>query len=106
MTMTADGTVTGATEKKMAGFVVKTVGAKEASPADTLYDFTLVKKAHLALQAKGWQRLPRPETDRARLRYLDRVKRRPGLLQFLRKSNTNKRVNREDLNAQGEAKRR
>lgn len=52
--MTADGTVTGDTEKKMTGFDLKTVGAKEVSPADTLYDFALVKKAHLALQAKGW----------------------------------------------------
>jgi hypothetical protein len=54
-TMTADGAVTGDTEKKMTGFVLKTVGAKEALPADKLYDFALVKKAPLALQGKGWQ---------------------------------------------------
>ena len=53
--MTPGGTVTSDTEKKMTGVVLKTVGAKEASPADTLYDFALVKKAHLAFQAKGWQ---------------------------------------------------
>ena len=51
----ADGTVTGDTEKKMTGFILKIAGVKDAPPADKLYDFSLVRKAHLALQAKGWQ---------------------------------------------------
>jgi len=54
-TMTVDGTVSGEVEKKMTGYVLKTAGVKEAPPADKLYDFALVKKAHLALQAKGWR---------------------------------------------------
>lgn len=53
-TLTADGTVTGDAEKKMTGMVVKIAGVKETPPADKLYDFSLVRKAHLALQAKGW----------------------------------------------------
>ena len=54
-TLTSDGTVTGATEKKMTAMVLKIAGVKEAPPADRLYDFSLVKKAHAALQAKGWR---------------------------------------------------
>ena len=54
-TLTADGTVTGDTEKKMTGFILKIAGVKDAPPTDKLYDFSLVRKAHLALQAKGWQ---------------------------------------------------
>lgn len=57
-TLTADGTVSGEVEKKMTGFVLKTAGAKEAPPPERLYDFTLVKKAHLALQAKAWHPAP------------------------------------------------
>jgi NitT/TauT family transport system substrate-binding protein len=54
-TLTSDGTVTGETEKRMTAMVLKIAGAKEAPPTDKLYDFSLVKKAHAALQAKGWQ---------------------------------------------------
>jgi len=57
-TMTADGTVSGEVEKKMTGFVLKTAGAKDVPPADKLYDFTLVKKAYAALQARGWHPAP------------------------------------------------
>jgi ABC-type nitrate/sulfonate/bicarbonate transport system substrate-binding protein len=57
-TMTVDGTVSGEVEKKMTSFVLKTAGAKDAPPADKLYDFTLVKKAYAALQAKGWHPAP------------------------------------------------
>lgn len=58
-TLTPDGTVSGETERKMTGFVLKTAGAKEAPPPpEKLYDFALVKKAHLALQAKGWHAVP------------------------------------------------
>jgi hypothetical protein len=54
-TLTNDGTVTGETQKKMTSMVLKIAGAKEAPPTDKLYDFSLVKRAHAALQAKGWQ---------------------------------------------------
>jgi len=54
-TMTIDGTVSGETEKKMTGMVLKIAGVKEAPLPDRLYDFSLVKKAHATLQAKGWQ---------------------------------------------------
>lgn len=57
-TLTPDGTVTGDTEKKMTGFLLKTAGAKEAPAPEKLYDFALVKKAHLALQARGWHPVP------------------------------------------------
>jgi NitT/TauT family transport system substrate-binding protein len=54
-TLTIDGTVSGESEKKMTAMVLKIAGVKEAPPTDKLYDFSLVKKAHLALRAKGWQ---------------------------------------------------
>jgi NitT/TauT family transport system substrate-binding protein len=57
-TMTSDGTVLGEAEKKMTGMVLKIAGVKDAPPPDKLYDFSLVRKAHGALQAKGWQPLP------------------------------------------------
>ena len=57
-TLTHDGTVSGDAEKKMTVMVLKIAGAKEAPPADKLYDFSLVRKAHASLQAKGWHPLP------------------------------------------------
>jgi ABC-type nitrate/sulfonate/bicarbonate transport system substrate-binding protein len=54
-TLTNDGTVTGEVERKMTAMVAKIAAAKETPAADKLYDFTLVKKAHAVLQAKGWQ---------------------------------------------------
>jgi NitT/TauT family transport system substrate-binding protein len=57
-TLTHDGTVTGDSEKKMTGMILKIAGVKEAPPMDKLYDFSLVKKAHAALQAKGWHAAP------------------------------------------------
>ena len=57
-TMTSDGTVSGETAKKMTAMVLKIAGVKEAPPADKLYDFSLVRKAHAALQAKGWRPAP------------------------------------------------
>ena len=54
-TLTSDGTVTGDSEKKMTAMVAKIAGAKEMPSSERLYDFALVKKAHAALQAKGWQ---------------------------------------------------
>jgi ABC-type nitrate/sulfonate/bicarbonate transport system substrate-binding protein len=57
-TMTSDGTVSDEAEKKMTGMALKIAGVKDAPPAQKLYDFSLVKKAHVALQAKGWQPVP------------------------------------------------
>jgi len=57
-TMTVDGTVSGETQKRMTGMVLKIAGAKEAPPADKLYDFSFVRKAHAALQTKGWHPSP------------------------------------------------
>lgn len=57
-TLTSDGTVSGDAAKKMTSMVVKIAGAKEAPPQERLYDFSLVKKAHAALQAKGWRPEP------------------------------------------------
>jgi hypothetical protein len=57
-TLTSDGTVSGETEKKMTSMVLKIAGAKEAPPAEKIYDFSLVRKAHAALQAKGWRPAP------------------------------------------------
>jgi ABC-type nitrate/sulfonate/bicarbonate transport system substrate-binding protein len=58
LTLTLDGTVSGEAEKKMTAMVLKIAGVKEAPPADKLYDFSLVRKAHAALQAKGWHPVP------------------------------------------------
>jgi NitT/TauT family transport system substrate-binding protein len=57
-TLTVDGTVSGETEKKMTAMVLKIAGVKEVPPADKLYDFSLVRKAHAALQAKAWHPVP------------------------------------------------
>jgi len=57
-TLTNDGTVTGEAEKKMTGMVLKIAGVKEAPATDKLYDFSFVRKAHTALQAKGWHPFP------------------------------------------------
>lgn len=54
-TLTSDGTVSGESERKMTAMVAKIATVKEVPAADRLYDFALVKKAHAALQAKGWK---------------------------------------------------
>ena len=57
-TLTSDGTVMGETEKKMTAMVLKIAGVKETPLTDKLYDFSFVRKAHAALQAKGWHAVP------------------------------------------------
>jgi NitT/TauT family transport system substrate-binding protein len=57
-TLTTDGTVTGDAEKRMTAMVLKIAGVKETPSADKLYDFSFVRKAHAALQAKGWHAGP------------------------------------------------
>ena len=54
-TMTADGGLSDDSQKKMAAFVAKTAGLKDVASAEKVFDFSFVRKAHAALQAKGWQ---------------------------------------------------
>lgn len=54
-TMTADGTLSDDSQKKIAAFVTKTSGLKDVAPAEKVFDFSFVRKAHAALHAKGWQ---------------------------------------------------
>jgi len=56
-TMTADGTLSEDAQKKMAAFVAKSSGLKEHIAADKAFDFSFVRKANVALHAKGWQPL-------------------------------------------------
>jgi ABC-type nitrate/sulfonate/bicarbonate transport system substrate-binding protein len=54
-TMTADGALSEDAQRKMAAFVAKTAGLKDVGPAEKVFDFSFVRKAYAALQAKGWQ---------------------------------------------------
>jgi len=54
-TMTADGTLSDDAQKKMAAFVAKSSGLKDIVAAEKAFDFSFVRKANAALQAKGWQ---------------------------------------------------
>jgi ABC-type nitrate/sulfonate/bicarbonate transport system substrate-binding protein len=54
-TMTADGGLSEDGQRKMAAFVAKTAGLKDVAPVEKVFDFSFIRKAHAALQAKGWQ---------------------------------------------------
>ena len=54
-TMTADGALSDDAQKRMAAFVAQTSSLKEISPMEKVFDFSFIRKAHAALQAKGWQ---------------------------------------------------
>ncbi len=54
-TMTADGTLSDDSQRKMAAFVAKSSGLKDVVAADKAFDFSFVRKANAALHAKGWQ---------------------------------------------------
>jgi len=54
-TMTVDGALSEDAQRKMAAFVAKTAGLKDVASAEKVFDFSFVRKAHAALQAKGWQ---------------------------------------------------
>jgi ABC-type nitrate/sulfonate/bicarbonate transport system substrate-binding protein len=54
-TMTADGELSDDAQKRMAAFVAKTSGLKDVAPAEKVFDFSFIRKAHAALHAKGWQ---------------------------------------------------
>lgn len=53
-TMTADGALSDDAQKKMAAFVAKMAGIKDIAAPDKLFDFSFIRKAQAALQAKGW----------------------------------------------------
>ena len=54
-TMTADGSLPDEAQKKMLGMVAKLAGAKEASPPESPFDFSVIRRAHATLRSKGWQ---------------------------------------------------
>jgi NitT/TauT family transport system substrate-binding protein len=54
-TMTADGALSDEAQKKVVSFVMKQAAVKEAPPYDKLFDFSVIKKANVTLQSKGWQ---------------------------------------------------
>jgi ABC-type nitrate/sulfonate/bicarbonate transport system substrate-binding protein len=54
-TMTRDGSLSAEAEKKMTAMVVKIAGVKDTPATGNLFDFSFVKKAHVALQAKNWR---------------------------------------------------
>jgi NitT/TauT family transport system substrate-binding protein len=54
-TMTADGALSDEAQKKVVSFVMKQAAVKEAPPYDKLFDFSVIKKGNVTLQAKGWQ---------------------------------------------------
>jgi NitT/TauT family transport system substrate-binding protein len=53
-TMTTDGALSEDAQKKVVSFVMKLAGAKEASPYEKVFDFSVIKKANATLQARGW----------------------------------------------------
>ena len=54
-TMTADGTLPDETQKTMVALILKLAGAKEAAASEKPFDFSVIRKAHVALRSKGWQ---------------------------------------------------
>jgi hypothetical protein len=54
-TMTADGALSEDGQKRMAASVAKSAALKEVAAPERVFDFSYVRKAHAALQAKGWQ---------------------------------------------------
>ena len=54
-TMTADGALTEDGQKRMAASVAKSAALKEVAAPERVFDFSFVRRANAALQAKGWQ---------------------------------------------------
>ncbi len=54
-TMTIDGGLSTETQKRMVAFFTKIAPAKDASGADKVFDFSFLRRAHSALQARGWK---------------------------------------------------
>lgn len=53
--LTADGTMTEASQRKALDAVLKSAGVKDAPALDRFFDFSLAKKTAAELQAKGWK---------------------------------------------------
>lgn len=53
--LTADGTMTEASQRKSLDAVLKSAGVKDAPALDRFFDFSLAKKTAAELQAKGWK---------------------------------------------------
>ena len=56
--LTADGTISSETQKKVLEFVLKVQGIKEPVAVEKVYDFTPVRKIRADLEAKKWQPVP------------------------------------------------
>jgi NitT/TauT family transport system substrate-binding protein len=54
-TLTHDGALSEDAQKKMILLVAKLAGSKEVPANEKMFDFSIIKKAQSALQAKGWQ---------------------------------------------------
>ena len=54
-TMTAGADLSEDAQKKMIALVIKLAGLKEGPPIDKLFDFSLLRKSHATLQARGWK---------------------------------------------------
>lgn len=53
--LTADGTMSEASQRKALDAVLKSAGVKEAPPLDKFFNFAIAKKVAGELQAKGWK---------------------------------------------------
>ena len=56
--LTADGTISSETQKKVLEFVLKVQSIKEPVAVEKVYDFTPVRKVRADLEAKKWQPVP------------------------------------------------
>ena len=54
-TMTADADLSEDNQKKMIALVMKLAGVKDGPPVERLFDFSLLRKSHATLQARGWK---------------------------------------------------
>jgi ABC-type nitrate/sulfonate/bicarbonate transport system substrate-binding protein len=53
--MTADGTMSEASQRKALDAVLKGAGVKDSAPLDRFFNFTIARKAAADLHAKGWK---------------------------------------------------
>jgi NitT/TauT family transport system substrate-binding protein len=54
-TMTVDGGLSAETQKTMVAFFTKIAPAKDAASTYKVFDFSFLRRAHAALQARGWK---------------------------------------------------
>jgi NitT/TauT family transport system substrate-binding protein len=55
-TMTADGGLSAETQKRMVAFFTKIAPSKDGAGPDKVFDFSFLRRAHSALQTRGWKR--------------------------------------------------